>query len=151
MGPPEVNPNMRKKRKRRRKGRGRRRQCGFLSWIPFCFALCSCGLASSGVSHPETQALVCRRDFVPLDMLQHLGGSYDLNVRFRGMGCNHSIARTNPPGPRWGLVTPPGEQVVQDFWKGADGLLAITPLHLVSTSGRRAWNGGLEAWGQPLP
>lgn len=73
-----------------------------------CFALCYDGLTSSGVSNPKTQALVCRSDLVSLDVFQHLGGSYDLNVRFRDMGYNHSIARTNTPGSGWGLVGQPG-------------------------------------------
>lgn len=52
--------------------------------------------------------------FVDLAVFQHLGGSYDLNVRFRNMGCNHSRARTNPPGSGWALVGQPGDEVVQE-------------------------------------
>lgn len=78
MAAPEINPNT---RRRWSKGQGRRRQGGFMNWFMSCFALCCAGLTSSGVSNPKTQVLVCRRDFVPSDVLLHLGGSDDFNPK----------------------------------------------------------------------
>lgn len=85
-----------------------------MSWLMSCFALYYGALISSGVSNRKIEALVHHSDFVALAVFQHLGGSYDLNVRFRNMGCNHSRARTNPPGSGWALVGQPGDDVVQE-------------------------------------